>query len=103
MHSTPALTHPEHGSFLSHLTLRFWHKRQEGTRGCLEEEAWYGDVEEDMTDSEGRASSCEMADISNGERGKVEAQVLVIFSTHGSARHDSYTSVSSDSLMQLRR
>ena len=61
------------------------------------EEAWYGDVEEDMTDSEGRASICEMEDISNGERGGVEAQVLVIFSTFGSARHDGYTSIS-DSL-----
>lgn len=61
------------------------------------EEAWYGDVDEDMTDSEGSASICEMEDISNGERGGVEDQVLVIFSTLDSARDDGYTSIS-DSL-----
>jgi hypothetical protein len=67
------------------------------------EEAWYGDVDEDMTDSEGGASICGMEDISNGERGGVEAQVLVICSNLDSARHDSYTSISRNSLMQLRR
>lgn len=61
------------------------------------EEAWYGDADEDMTDSEGSVSICGMEDISNGERGGVEAQVLLIFSTLDSARHDGYTSIS-DSL-----
>jgi hypothetical protein len=62
------------------------------------EEAWYGDVDEDKADSEGSASICGMEDMSNGERGGLEAQVLGIFSSLDSARHDGYTSISSDSL-----